>query len=155
MKAFRSALCAALLAGVVTTALAIVTPALAVDDDTNTSNADLTAVRAKIAAGNYAAALAELRGLVEDNQDADVYNLLGFTLRKTGDYSTSLDYYRKALELRPDFKPAHEYLGELYIETGHLDEARGELSELSKLCPDGCEERSDLEKALGAKAASE
>jgi hypothetical protein len=34
----------------------------------------------------YAAALAELRENAEDTQQADVYNLLGYTLRKTGDF---------------------------------------------------------------------
>ena len=44
---------------------------------------DLTSVRAKIKAQDYKAALSELRDLAEDNQNAEVYNLLGFTLRKT------------------------------------------------------------------------
>ena len=77
-------------------------PAFAVDDDSSSSSVDLTSVRAKIAARDYEAALTELRDLAEDNQQADVYNLLGFTLRKTGDLKTSLTYYTKALELRPD-----------------------------------------------------
>ena len=34
-------------------------------------------------------------------------------LRKTGDYTTSLSYYTKALDLQPDHKAAREYLGEL------------------------------------------
>jgi tetratricopeptide (TPR) repeat protein len=142
-----------LFAGVVVLSFVLTVPAFAVDDDSDTSSVDLTTVRAKIATADYGGALAELRGLVEDNQTADVYNLLGFTLRKTGDYATSLSYYRKALDLRPDFKPAHEYLGELYIETGQIDAAKGELAELARLCPAGCEERSDLEKALSTKVA--
>ena len=80
--------------------------AFAVDDDTSTGSVDLSSVRAKIKAGNYAAALEELRGLAEDTQQADVYNLMGYTLRKTGDYATSLTYYTKALELQPDYRPA-------------------------------------------------
>ena len=74
-------------------------PAFAVDNMESTDAPDLTSVRAKIAAKNYAAALAELRDIAEDTQQADVYNLLGFTLRKTGDFKTSLTYYTKALEL--------------------------------------------------------
>ena len=127
-------------------------PAFAVDDDTSTGSVDLTSVRAKIEAKDYKAALAELRGLAEDNQEADVYNLLGYTLRKTGDYDTSLTYYNKALALQPDYKPAREYLGELYVETGHMDKAHEQLAALAKLCPSGCEEREDLEKAIAGKA---
>jgi tetratricopeptide (TPR) repeat protein len=91
-------------------------PALAVDNMSSTDAPDLTSVRAKIAAKDYPDALAELRDLAEDTQQADVYNLLGFTLRKTGDFKTSLTYYTKALELQPDHKAAREYLGELYVD---------------------------------------
>src|SRR5690349_9593175 len=89
-------------------------PAFAVDNMASSDAVDLTSARAKIKAKNYAAALQELRDLAEDTQQADVYNLLGFTLRKTGDFATALTYYTKALELEPDHKAAREYLGELF-----------------------------------------
>jgi cytochrome c-type biogenesis protein CcmH/NrfG len=130
------------------------TSAYAVDNMSSTDAPDLTSVRAKIKAKDYTAALAELRDLAEDVQQADVYNLLGFTLRKTGDYKTSLTYYTKALELQPDHKAAREYLGELYVETGNMEKAKEQLAILTKLCPGGCEEREDLQKAIGTKAAS-
>jgi tetratricopeptide (TPR) repeat protein len=126
----------------------------AVDNMETSGDIDLTSVRAKIKAQDYKAALAELRDLAEDNQNADVYNLLGFTLRKTGDYATSLSYYTKALDLRPDHKAAREYLGELYVETGRIDKAKEQLVVLTKLCPAGCEERGDLEKAIAAKKSA-
>jgi Flp pilus assembly protein TadD len=126
--------------------------AFAVDDMASTDAPDLTSVRAKIKAHDYAAALAELRDLAEDTQQADVYNLLGFALRKTGDFRTSLTYYTKALELQPDHKAAREYLGELYVETGNLEKAKEQLAILAKLCPGGCDERDDLQKAISAKS---
>ena len=129
-------------------------PALAVDNMSSTDAPDLTSVRAKLKAKDYAAALTELRDLAEDVQQADVYNLLGFALRKTGDFKTSLTYYTKALELQPDHKAAREYLGELYVETGNMEKAKEQLSALTKLCPSGCEEREDLQKAINAKSAS-
>jgi Flp pilus assembly protein TadD len=129
-------------------------PAYAVDNMSSTDAPDLTSVRAKIKAKDYAAALAELRDLAEDVQQADVYNLLGYTLRKTGDVKTSLTYYTKALELQPDHKAAREYLGELYVETGNMEKAKEQLAALTKLCPGGCEEREDLQKAISAKSAS-
>ncbi|WP_246737755.1 tetratricopeptide repeat protein [Nordella sp. HKS 07] len=129
-------------------------PAFAVDNIEATGAPDLTSVRAKIAAKDYAAALAELRGLAEDNQQADVYNLLGFTLRKTGDYRTSLTYYTKALELQPDHKAAREYLGELYVETGDMAKAEEQVATLKNLCPAGCEELADLQKAIAAKTGN-
>jgi tetratricopeptide (TPR) repeat protein len=129
-------------------------PARAVDNMTSTDAPDLTSVRAKLAAKNYAAALTELRDMAEDVQQADVYNLLGFALRKTGDFKTSLTYYTKALEMQPDHKAAREYLGELYVETGNMEKAKEQLEALAKLCPRGCEEREDLQKAISAKSAS-
>ena len=129
-------------------------PAFAVDNMESTDAPDLTSVRAKIKAKDYAAALTELRDIAEDTQQADVYNLLGFTLRKTGDFKTSLTYYTKALELQPDHKAAREYLGELYVETGNMEKAKEQLAVLAKLCPAGCEEREDLQKAISAKSAS-
>jgi tetratricopeptide (TPR) repeat protein len=125
--------------------------ARAVDNMSSNDKVDLTSVRDKIKAKDYAAALKELRDLAEDTQQADVYNLLGYTLRKTGDYTTSLSYYNKALDLQPDHKAAREYLGELYVETGNVKKAEEQLAVLTKLCPSGCEERADLEKAIKAK----
>lgn len=132
-------------------ALSTAMPAFAVDNMDSNTPVDLTSVRAKIAAKDYQGALAELRDLAEDTQQADVYNLMGFTLRKTGDFKTSLTYYTKALELEPDHKGAHEYLGELYVETGNMPKAKEQLAALSKLCPNGCEELDDLKAAIAGK----
>ena len=129
-------------------------PAYAVDNMETGDGPDLTSVRAKIAAKDYQAALAELRGLAEDNQQADVYNLLGYTLRMTGDYETSLTYYTKALDLQPDHKAAHEYLGELYLQTGKPDKANEQLASLKQLCPAGCEELEDLQEAIAARGGN-
>jgi Flp pilus assembly protein TadD len=128
-------------------------PAFAVDTVTSTDAPDLTSVRAKIKAKNYQAALTELKTLAETHQHADVYSLLGFSLRKTGDYPTALTFYKKALDFDVNHKGAREYLGELYVETGDLPKAREQLAVLEKLCPQGCEERADLEKALAATPA--
>ncbi|MER9237142.1 tetratricopeptide repeat protein [Mesorhizobium sp. M0622] len=131
--------------------VATVMPAFAVDDIEGADAPDLTAVKAKIDAKDYKGALADLRDLAQDTQQADVYNLLGFTLRKTGDYTTALTYYTKALELKPDHKAAREYLGELYVETGDMAKASEQLASLTQLCPAGCEERADLQKAIDTK----
>lgn len=131
--------------------VATIMPAYAVDDIEGADAPDLTAVQAKIAAKDYKGALADLRDLAQDNQQADVYNLLGFTLRKTGDFTTALTYYNKALELKPDHRAAREYLGELYVETGDMAKAKEQLASLQKLCPAGCDELSDLQKAIDTK----
>jgi Flp pilus assembly protein TadD len=142
------------LAGVFICAAAIATlgspVAVAVDTMTSKDAPDLTSVRAKIKAKDYKAALVELRVVADTHQHADVYSLMGFSLRKTGDYPTALTYYKKALDFDANHKGAREYLGELYVETGDLSKAREQLAVLEKLCPQGCEEREDLEKALAS-----
>jgi Flp pilus assembly protein TadD len=138
-------------AAVIVVSMFAAMPAYAVDNIESSDAPDLTAVKAKIEAKNYTGALADLRDIAEDTQQADVYNLLGFTLRKTGDYKTALTYYTKALEMKPDHKAAHEYLGELYVETGDMDKARQQLASLAQLCPTGCEELEDLQKAIDTK----
>jgi tetratricopeptide (TPR) repeat protein len=125
-------------------------PALAVDTVTSKDAPDLTSVRAKIKAKDYQVALTELNVLADTHQHADVYSLMGFTWRRTGDYPTALTFYKKALDFDADHKGAREYLGELYVETGDLAKAREQLAILTKLCPQGCEEREDLEKALAS-----
>ncbi len=79
MKTFQSILASTALVVGLGLAPALMAPALAVDNMSSTDAPDLTSVRAKIKAKNYAAALTELRDLAEDTQQADVYNLLGFT----------------------------------------------------------------------------
>jgi len=141
-----SALCLLLSA-----ALAIVAPAaLAVDTITSRDAPDLTSVRAKIKAKDFKAALEELTPMLANYQHADVYNLMGFSLRKTGDYQQAYTFYRKALDFDPDHKGALEYLGELYVETGQMDKAKENVVLLQKLCPAGCEELADLQEAIAS-----
>jgi tetratricopeptide (TPR) repeat protein len=115
---------------------------------------DLTAVRAKIKAKNYNAALVDLKVIVATSQHPDVYSLMGFALRKTGDRVQSMTYYRKALDADPTHKGALEYQGELYVELGQIDNAKANLSKLNRLCWFGCEERDDLKEAIEHASAS-
>ena len=136
-------------------ALAILaTPVLAVDTVTSKDAPDLTAVRAKIKAKDFASARDDLLKISNTNLHADVYSLLGFTLRKTGDYKTSLTFYQKALDYDADHKGAREYLGELYLQMGDKAKALEQLAVLVKLCPSGCEEREDLENAIAGKPST-
>src|SRR5262249_25608037 len=120
----------------------------AVDTPTTREAPDLTAVRAKIKAKEFKAAIADLNDMIDKGvQHADVYNLLGFSLRKSGDAKTAYTFYKKAL----DFDPEHK--GALYVETGEMAKAREHVVLLQKLCPQGCEELEDLEKAIAQAGA--
>jgi tetratricopeptide (TPR) repeat protein len=109
--------------------------ALAVDVVTSRDAPDLTSVRAKIKAKDFKARSRNCTPMLETHQHADVYNLMGFSLRKSGDRKQAYTFYRKALDFDPEHKGALEYLGELYVETGQLDKARENLALLKKLCP--------------------
>src|SRR5439155_3566769 len=111
------------------------TGALAVDNVTSRDAPDIASVRAKIKAKDFKAALAELTPMLATHQHADVYNLMGFSLRKTGDYKQAYTFYRKALDFDPAHKGALEYLGELYVETGEVEKARQNVAVLKRLCP--------------------
>jgi Flp pilus assembly protein TadD len=124
-------------------------PVLAVDTPASRDAPDLTGVRAKIKSKDWAAAIRDLNGMLAAGvEHADVYNLLGFSLRKSGDYAQAYTYYRKALDFEPNHKGALEYLGELYVERGELGKARQHVRLLRRLCPDGCEELDDLTQAI-------
>ena len=67
-----------------------------------------------------------------DPTNADAWNMLGFSRRKTGDRQGAFDAYWKCLALKPDHIGAHEYMGEAYLEEGKINEARAELAWLKK-----------------------
>jgi len=129
---------------------ATATPVLAFDTPTTATMPDLSAIRTKIDAKDYRGAITDLNKLINRGvQDADVYNLMGYSLRKSGDTQTAMTFYKKALEFDPNHKGALEYSGELYVQIGDLAKARQNEVRLMELCPQGCEELSDLQEAIG------
>ena len=56
------------------------------------------------AIGNYEKAISI------DPKDENLYYNLGRAYKETGDYKTAYEKVKKALELKPDFKEAQEYL---------------------------------------------
>jgi tetratricopeptide (TPR) repeat protein len=137
----------------IATLLLMSTAAFAVDLVISKDAPDLTAARAKIKAKDFKAALAELTPMLDKVQHADLYNLIGFSLRKSGDVKQAATFYAKALDFDANHKGALEYQGEMYVELGQIDKAKVNLAKLVTLCPAGCEEREDLEKALATAAA--
>lgn len=149
-RLLTSVLAVALLSGAMTAS------AIAIDSIQPAGAPDLTAVRAKVKARDWNGAIAALNGMIDQGtQHADIYNLLGFSLRNAGDVKAAQTFYRKALDFDPDHKGALEYQGELYVKIGDLAKARDNAAHLTRLCPQGCEELEDLQKAIaGAPARS-
>jgi tetratricopeptide (TPR) repeat protein len=108
----------------------------------------LASVKAKVKAKDFAGALAALKPMLETHHHADVYNLMGFSLRKSGDIKQGGAFYVKALELDPYHRGALEYQGQMFVELGQITKAKANLKRLVALCPSGCEEREDLAKAI-------
>jgi tetratricopeptide (TPR) repeat protein len=74
----------------------------------------------------------------------DILNYRGFASRKLGRFDAAIGYYQEALALNPDHRGANEYLGELYLQLGRVDDARRQLAKLDGLCPYSCAEREEL-----------
>ena len=87
---------------------------------------------------------------IQNQSDPDVMNMLGYSNRKAGRVELGISYYAKALQMRPDFVRAREYLGEGYVAAGKLDLARAQLGEIAKICGTTCEEYKDLSNVINA-----
>lgn len=113
--------------------------------------AEYDAAKRAIARQDWKAAVAALeRAAREEPNDADVQNLLGFALRKSGELDRAFRHYGRALQLNPGHLGAHEYVGEAWLLRGNVAKAREHLAALEKLCPAKCEEREDLKRAIEA-----
>ena len=104
-----------------------------------------------VKAADYRTAIMLLNKVVAAKpKDADAWNYLGFSNRKLKRFDKALNAYQKALSIDPDHRGANEYLGELYLQTDDLANARKRLEKLDDICTFGCEEYDDLKAAIAA-----
>lgn len=102
-----------------------------------------------IDAGRYREAIPHFNQVVKDDaSNADAFNYLGFAHRMLGDTRRAFDNYRRALAIDPEHRGANEYLGELYLQIGELEKAEQQLRKLEEICMTGCEELSELQRAI-------
>lgn len=115
------------------------------------SSVDLGTAQRLIDAKDWTGAIAELeRARRKDNRNADVHNLLGYSLRHAGRLPEALAEYEVALRIDPWHRGAHEYVGEAWLLSKHPEKAREHLEALKKLCGLDCEQYRDLAKAIAA-----
>lgn len=109
----------------------------------------LAAARKRIEAGQWSAAITELRR-VNATGSADWNNLMGFALRKQTppDLDGAQRHYDAALRIDAKHQGALEYAGELALMKGDLATAEAHLATLSGLCRSPCEPLDDLQKAI-------
>ena len=68
-----------------------------------------------------------------DERYHEAWNLLGYTARKTGDFDKAFKAYERCLDIKPDYAPAREYLGEAWLDKGDAKKAREQLAWLERL----------------------
>ncbi|NIA71526.1 tetratricopeptide repeat protein [Pelagibius litoralis] len=136
-----------------TFALATGSALAAGSDSTPDKPLDPNYTRAKqmIDDGQYAGAIPLLEQVVaSDKENADAFNLLGYSNRQLKNNDVALSHYEAALKLKPKHRGANEYLGELYLTLGDLAKAEERLDVLDGACFFGCEEYTELKNAIAA-----
>ena len=110
----------------------------------------LQEIKKTIDSHSYSEAITQLKSFIrKDAKNADAYNYLGFSYRKSGHLPEAFKAYEKALEIDPKHLGAHEYLGEAYLQKKEPDKATATLSRLKAICGN-CAEARDLGKAIAA-----
>jgi Tfp pilus assembly protein PilF len=112
------------------------TPSTAGEEAASLSEQATAAARS----GDCAKALPLLeKALAASRDDADLLNFLAYCQRKSGRLDEAFANYRRALEIRPEFPAAREYLGEAHIQAalreveilrGYGDSGREHLADL-------------------------
>ncbi|MBX2836642.1 MAG: tetratricopeptide repeat protein [Gammaproteobacteria bacterium] len=114
-------------------------------------SAEMVKTKELISEENYKSAIRQLNEIVKNDwRNADAWNLMGYSQRKLGQYKKARKSYARALKYNPEHKGALEYQGELFITLKELDRAKANQRKLQELCPEGCEELTDLNNALSA-----
>ncbi len=113
------------------------------------ARAEIRGARSALEREDWDRAIARLQAAERmDPGSADIQNLLGFAHRMKGDVDASFRYYQRALEINPDHRGAHEYIGRSYLLLGQEDKAREHLAHLERTCMGECPERDSLRAAI-------
>ena len=145
---WRAAFCACMIAG----GLAVL-PAGAEPFEANpnaaASDTDYAAGKQALEKKNWAEAAKRFQqAAVRDPDNADLQNYLGYSHRNLKQFDLAFKYYKRAIELSPRHRGAHEYIGEAYLMVGDPANAEKHLAALREICLLPCEELGDLEKAV-------
>ena len=104
---------------------------------------------------NFGEAHKELKAMLAVRKTADLYNLLGFTARKSGDLVGASGYYEKALKINAKHIGALQYQGELFITLGEIENAKQNLIKIEKICwLFSCKEGNMLKSAINEAVGS-
>jgi len=88
------------------------------------------------------------RAEIRHPDEADLQNMLGYSYRNLKQYDLAFKHYKRAIEIDPRHRGAHEYIGETYLLIGDLAGAERHLAALKEICLLPCDELRDLERAI-------
>ena len=112
---------------------------------------DYMAGKKAIEAKNWTEAIERLgKAAVRDPDNPDLQNWIGYSNRKLAKYDLAFKHYKRAIELDPRHRGAHEYIGETYLLVGDVANAEKHLAALREICLLPCEELDDLDRAIKA-----
>jgi len=115
----------------------------------NAANRDYAAGKQAVDRKDWASAVASFRKVVAaEPNNADGYNMLGFSLRWMGKMDEAFVAYDRALKLNPKHKGALEYSGIAYLKAGQPAKAKEQLAKLETIGGKNSEEYRDLDKAI-------
>ena len=92
---------------------------------------------------------------MRDRDQARVLGSIGYSTRKLGDVDKGIDYYYRALAIDPNYTKVREYLGEAYLQKGHVVKAKEQLMEIADRCGGPCGDYELLVKAIAAHVTGE
>ena len=143
-------------------AVAAIRPAVAADTadfkpaPPSVDEAAMTAAREAIAAQQWGRAIDLLQGVVaKAPAHADAHNLLGYSYRWQGRMDDAFASYGRALQLSPDHRGAHEYVGVAYLTVGQPAKAQAHLTQLQRICGTGCAEYKSLQTRIADAAKAQ
>jgi tetratricopeptide (TPR) repeat protein len=149
-----STLARIILASLLGAATAVLSPIAApdpddADPDLSKRDADYAAAKRAADSKNWADAVRLYERAEKRYPDhADLQNNLGYAYRNLKQYDRAFAHYKRAIEIDPRHRGAHEYIGEAYLMTGDLASAEKHLAALREICLLPCEELTDLEREV-------
>ena len=109
--------------------------------------------RALIMDGQYEAGIAAMHELDQD-ENAEVANYIGFASRKLGHYDDAKVWYEKALATDPNHARTWQYYGMWHLEQGNFLKAQDHLEKIRLICGNTeCNDFKALKSALDGKGS--
>ena len=118
------------------------------ENDTNLNKVNTDKAWELIQQGEYELSKDILVNLEDNTKSPEVLNLLGYVERQLQNFNQSIEYYKNALILDPDYIPAHHYIAMTYLEMDELESAKSHFYKIDLLCLFGCEEFFELKDAI-------